>query len=133
MNNLQLSAPAAKSTLGQFRESAPSVATPFSQPILILENARVAGTPRFMEEADLGAHLPTGTRLELRREPTNRHDSWAIRVLDPGGDLLGYLPADVNEVLARMMDAGKCLYAKISAQDSRGTWNRMYVEVYLDD
>lgn len=133
MSSQQLSAPAAKTALGQFRESALNMGTPFSQPILVLENARVAGTPRFMEEADLGAQLPTGTRLELRREPMSRHDPWAIRVLDPDGALLGYLPADVNEILARMMDAGKCLYAKISTQDASGTWNRMYVKVYLDD
>ncbi|MGH7088924.1 MAG: HIRAN domain-containing protein, partial [Stellaceae bacterium] len=57
----------------------------------------------------LGAALPTlahGERLELRRERSNAYDAFAIAVRRRDGTMLGYVPRDANQTLARLMDAG---------------------------
>jgi hypothetical protein len=57
--------------------------------------------------------LIQGTKLTLRREPSNAHDALAIEVLLMDGYKLGYVPMPRNPVLARLMDAGKALIAEI--------------------
>ncbi len=49
----------------------------------------------YMQENDL---------LELRREPANEHDSCAI-ALYWQQEKIGYVPADLNELLSRLIDA----------------------------
>ncbi len=57
----------------------------------------------------LGAALATlvpGERLELRREPGNASDRFAIIVRRADGTKLGYVPRAANQTLARLIDAG---------------------------
>ncbi len=133
MAELGLSQPLAHSVLAQIRESGLSFSAPFSEPILLVKRARVAGAPRFMAEQDKCPPLAPGKQLDLRREADNAHDPWSIRVQLPDGTLLGYLPADSNEILSRLMDAGKRLYATVIEVDSDAMRDQLYVEVHLDD
>ena len=50
--------------------------------------------------------LAVGETLQLRREPQNRRDRFAIAVNCFGGAKLGYIPRIANQTLARLMDAG---------------------------
>lgn len=106
---------------------------PFSEPILLVEGTRVAGTTHVPGIRTLAARLSLDERLRLVRDPRNAHDRWAIRVLDAQGERLGFVPADCNEIPARLMDAGKHLYAQVRGVEMRGAWVRIGMDVYLDD
>lgn len=133
VDNLQLSAPVKSAALGQLREPGMGLSAPFSQHVLVVDRARIAGTAHHGDSEDVLRALEIGEKLKLMREPTNRHDPWTIRILAASGRTLGFLPADINEILSRLMDAGKHIYAKVIEKDDTGTWLRIYVEVYLDD
>ncbi len=74
----------------------------------------VAGT-RYHQAIAHIEELEVEQVLELRREPENRHDEWAIAVRTSEQVMLGYIPRDQNGILARLMDAGKLLVARIDA------------------
>ena len=109
-----------------------SVPMPFQNKIVLLEDTRVAGTTH-IQGIDAVVHtLAVGAELRLEREPGNLADAWAIRVF-AGSDRIGYVPADCNEVLARLMDGGKVLSAKLTGKEKVGNWNKLHMEVSLDD
>ena len=110
-----------------------SVPKPFSEPILLLEQIHVAGTSHVKGIEAIASRLSRGMRLRLERDAANRYDSWAIRVLDGEGRRLGWLPADRNEVIARLMDGGKSVYAEVTCVDRRDEWTMIGIEVFLDD
>lgn len=68
--------------------------------------------------------------LELRREKKNIVDAYAIRVMSKGVHI-GYICADCNEILARLMDGGKSLEARLTSIEKIGNWNKLGLEVYL--
>lgn len=109
-----------------------SVPIPFLSKIVLIEDARVAGTTHIHGIDDIADKLEVGASLRLEREPGNLADPWAIKVY-AGRDHIGYVPADCNEVLARLMDGGKALSAKLTAKEKVGTWNKIHMEVSLDD
>ncbi len=81
--------------------------------------------------------LEPGTRLTLRREPTNEHDELAIKVLSPSGIMIGYVPRRNNAVIARLMDIGKDFYAVLTPHESVENDERpqlydfMYMKIYM--
>ena len=111
----------------------PEVPKPFAQPILLLQDTRVAGTTHVADIDELVEGLAEGDRLGLQRDSANPYDSFAIRVLDPRGRRLGFVPADRNEVPARLMDGGKRLYATVTRVELLGSWWKIGMAVYLDD
>lgn len=118
--------------LGLVGAGALSVPMPFESKIVLFESIRVAGTSHAPDiDATMG-QMPNETRLELVREPDNQADGWAIRV-EHGGKKVGYMPADKNEVLARLMDGGKALGGELVSRELRGTWWNVHMEVYLID
>jgi hypothetical protein len=92
----------------------------------------VAGTTLINGIDELVEELEVGAGLRLEREPDNLADHWAIRVY-AGKRRIGYVPADCNEILARLMDGGKALSAKLTGKEKIGTWNKLHMEVSLDD
>lgn len=48
-----------------------------------------------------------GRQLKLVREPENKCDRWATKVVTFSGTELGYLPSWKNQSVARLIDAGK--------------------------
>lgn len=61
--------------------------------------------------------LQPGDALQIVREPDNPHDPRAVRV-DWQGHKLGYVPRAQNTVIARLLDAGQALEARIVAVDA---------------
>ena len=106
---------------------------PFSQPILLSAGCHVAGTARIPDIDELARKLTPGTKLTFLRERDNLHDRWAIRILTPENKQIGYLPCDINEMPARLMDAGKELYAQVSDVQKQGFRYLIEIEVYLHD
>ena len=109
-----------------------SVPIPFQSKIVLIEDTRVAGTTHVHGIDAIVGKLEPGADLRLEREPGNLADAWAIRVF-AGEDRIGFVPADCNEVLARLMDGGKALSAKLTGKEKLGKWNKLHMEVSLDD
>jgi len=84
---------------------------PLAQEILLLET-RLAGV-WFENRRQLVEPLADGERVTLLRQPDNPHDALAIGVHAPGGALLGFVPRRDNPIPARLMDAGKLLFARL--------------------
>lgn len=100
----------------QYPELAPRHAVPSDPPVLSgcvwLLQTHVAGMAYHQAGQAMG-QLQVGDLLRLRREPGNVHDALAIEVLT-GADLkLGYVPQNRNPVIARLMDAGQTLDARV--------------------
>ena len=112
---------------GSFRKD--SALQPFAREILLVE-CHVSGTLGD-ELRGVEAGLLPGTMLTLQREPANAHDKLAIRVYDTVGHALGYVPRITNAPLARLMDAGKQLLARIETKEWRGDWLRIDISVYM--
>lgn len=109
------------------------VPRPFSQPICLVPDTRVAGTTHVAGIERLARGLSEGDRLRLERDVDNRYDRWCIRVLNGEGERLGHVCADVNEIPARLMDGGKRLFAEVTGVELRGGWWRIGIGVWLDD
>lgn len=81
---------------------------------------------------NLKYELNKGNEVQLKREPENIYDSFAIQV-NYSEYRLGYISAFENIVLANMMDYGVHLKAYISQKDlSRKHSEWLAVEVYTE-
>ena len=84
-------------------------ARPKEQRILVLKTG-ITGVQFHIEseeERDALNAIAPGTELMLFRESDNERDEWAIAVYLTDDDKLGYISRYKNEVIARLMDAGK--------------------------
>jgi hypothetical protein len=81
-------------------------------PTLLLESM-LAGTQYAKLSEDELDELDDSPVFDLVREPNNPYDEFAIRVQTKKGRKLGYIPRKQNEALARLMDAGRELYAEL--------------------
>ena len=118
--------------LGLMGANTLSVSMPFELRIVLFESVRIAGTSHAPDIDATMRQMLDEARLDLVREPDNQADSWAIRV-EHDGKKIGYVPADKNEVLARLMDGGKALSGELVSRELRGTWWNVHMEVYLID
>ena len=90
---------------------------PFTQEIY-LTHFPIAGAYYVEGWGALVEDMQAGDMLSLLREPENEHDSFAIKVVDAEKRKLGYMPRRMNHIPARLMDAGKLLYVKITRVDA---------------
>jgi len=109
-----------------------SIPVPFARSILLLDTF-VTGTFFVKEAGALAENLEPGTRLTLLREPANRYDKFAIVVNDPEGNKLGYIPRKNNIILANLMDAGKCVYAKLTRKNTRYSSVDLCISVFMEE
>ena len=73
--------------------------------------------------------MRAGDPLEMVREPGNPHDSNAVRV-EGRGRKLGYLPRADNAAVARQLDRGATLQARIAQlKENRNRSRRLELEV----
>ena len=105
---------------------------PFSSDVLLLQT-EIAGTTHVVGIEELEPFLRPGERLELIRVPNNPSDPNAIKVFTKDQVKVGYIPRRENHILARLMDAGKLLYATIRAQAWQDDWLRIEIDVYMKD
>lgn len=102
----------------------------FKKEIMVLE-CMVAGTS-FRKLDKVEAELLSTVQLEMKREGKNEFDQFAI-ALHFKEIKIGYIPKDKNQVIARLMDAGKAFYSTIQAKEWEGNWLRLDVKVYMKD
>ena len=104
---------------------------PFVQEVDLL-NCNIAGTT-FLNLKDIEPKLKKHQLLVLKREPKNEYDDKAILILTEDGQKLGYVPQERNEILSRLMDAGKLLFGRLDEKNWVGRWLRLDIQVYLRD
>ena len=97
---------------------------------ILVQSSPLAGS-QYYAVAKIWGDIKLGDRLTLTREPDNRHDHNAVRV-DWKGQQLGYIPRAENRAVARALDAGEKLEARVSAlRNDPDPWRRVELEVYL--
>ncbi|MBS1228552.1 MAG: hypothetical protein H6R17_1829 [Proteobacteria bacterium] len=97
---------------------------------IVVQRSPLAGS-QYYAVSRVWNEIRPGDRLTLTREPDNRHDRNAVRV-DWNGQPLGYVPRAENRALARALDAGEALEARVAKlRDDANPWRRVEFEVYL--
>lgn len=104
---------------------------PFAREIMLIE-CHIAGTSH-RDIAAIEPSLLPGALLPMKREPGNPHDPLAIMIFGEAGHHLGYIPRAKNEALARLMDAGKLLFARLESKSWVGDWLRVESRVFMRD
>ena len=108
---------------GQMRAQAPAAR-------IIVQSSPLAGF-RHYEAPNLWTEISPGDALTLVREPENPHDRNAVRV-EWRSFKLGYIPRAQNESVARQLDRGTGLMARVSkVQRTRAPNRRIEFEVYV--
>ena len=79
---------------------------------IVVQNAPLAGFV-YYDGKDVWDRMKRGDRLTLVREPSNPHDPNAVR-LEWQGRMLGYVPRRDNADLARQMDHGAAVEARVT-------------------
>ena len=106
---------------------------PFSRTIF-LRHMPVAGLFHVENYQSLVKKIKVDDRLLLIREPQNEYDEWAILVMTQKHQKLGYIPRRENRILARLMDAGKSIFAEVSEISMESErWDPLWIAIYMDD
>lgn len=109
-----------------------AAAAPASSPLVLLE-CLIAGTTHREGLRAFEPHLHPGQSLRLQREADSPYDDWAVRVLTTEAPpfWLGYLPEGRNETIARLLDAGYDLSARLTHKAWEEDWLHLEIEVLL--
>lgn len=101
-----------------------------SQKVYLLQSF-VAGF-RFHKGVELLPLMQEQDIVELRREPENEHDEFAVAVYWQQ-EMIGYLPAASNEVIARLMDGKALSLVGIITHLQRDAepWENVAIAVYF--
>ena len=108
-----------------------NIPIPFQRDILVLE-IHIAGTSYRENIAQIEPSLETGQMFTMIREPENEFDCWAIAIY-LNDYKLGYVPRAQNEIIARLMDAGKLFYSKLISKEWKDDWLCLEADIYLKD
>jgi len=107
----------------------------YLQEIFLIE-CHIAGTTQtthIKAIEKLTANLGPGSLVRFQREPQNPHDSLAILILNEQDRKIGYVPREKNEILARLMDAGKLLFGQIVDKERIEQWLKITIKVFMRD
>jgi hypothetical protein len=97
---------------------------------ILLQDSPLAGF-QYHAGRTLWPQLRVGDALTLVREPDNSHDARAVRV-EWRGHMIGYVPRRENAGVARLLDQGQVLEARIvRLSDVRDPWSRVRFEILV--
>ena len=105
---------------------------PFEQTIFLAE-CHLAGTAEIDDMLVRTSGVGKGTSLRLRRSAGDAQDERAVAALTADGMLVGYLPRRYSAVMARLMDAGKALSAKVTEKTLEGHWLDLAVSIEMKE
>ena len=99
-----------------------------AEAVIVVQRSPLAGF-RHYEAREIWHHMAVGDPLQLVREPDNPYDANAIRVVWRNV-MLGYVPRRDNAAVARQMDRGAGLEARVAAlRENRNRSVRVEFEV----
>ena len=97
---------------------------------ILLQDSPLAGF-QYHDGKTLWPQMQEGDALTLIREPDNPHDARAVRV-EWQGHKIGYVPRRENADVARFMDGGQKLVARIvRLAEVRDPWSRVRFEILI--
>lgn len=97
---------------------------------MLVQSSPLAGS-QYYALSEVWAQIRVGDRLALVREAQNRHDRLAVRV-EWRGQQLGYVPRAENRAVARALDAGEALEARVSRlREDADPWRRVEFEIFI--
>jgi hypothetical protein len=97
---------------------------------ILLQDSPLAGF-QYHAGKVLWPQMQVGDALTLVREPDNPHDARAVRV-EWQGHKIGYVPRRENADVARLLDRGQILTARIvRLAEVRDPWSRVRFEILV--
>jgi hypothetical protein len=105
---------------------------PFEHDIYLFDTY-VAGTSYIEGIDELEPFLNIEDKLEFFREPDNAYDPKAIVIKTTDGVKIGYVPEKDNVIFARLMDAGKLLFGRITSKKFNGEWLKIEIKIFLHE
>ncbi len=105
---------------------------PFVREIFLVE-CHIAGTMYVTDIGNKTTSVKKGTILRFQREADNKADSLAIQILNEKNERIGYVPKAKNEILARLMDAGKLIFGQVVSKSTIDDWTKIVVRVLMKD
>ena len=102
---------------------------PFTQEIFLLEIV-VAGTSYCTEIEAIESNIVPDKVLTMKREPNNEFDEFAISIYCDQ-TRIGFVPADMNLVCSRLMDAGKLFFCRVVSKKWKNTWLKIRANIYM--
>lgn len=97
---------------------------------ILIQSSPLAGF-QFYSGKVVWSEMKVGDPLTLVREPDNPYDPNAVRV-EWRGEKLGYVPRAENADVARHMDRGTKVEARISRlTEDRNPWKRIRFDVFV--
>ena len=101
-----------------------------AEAVIVVQRSPLAGF-RHYDGREIWHDMKVGDRLQLVREPDNPYDASAVRV-DWRGVTLGYVPRRDNAAVARQMDHGAALEARVAGlRENRNHSVRVEFEVVV--
>ncbi len=114
---------------GSFLLFVPRTTTAASRTEIKLSSPYIAGF-QYYQGTEIENKLQQNKLLTLKREPTNEYDKYAVEVYCHHTKL-GYLPREENRVIARMMDQGIEVKARITKYNpDKSPYRRVKVVVF---
>lgn len=105
---------------------------PFETTVTLIDRTYLAGSRSVSGLDDRLQRLNTGDHLTFRHERGFGKDDWAVQVY-ASKQLLGLIRAHENQVIARLLDAGKRVYGILLDSEHVGQSIRVWIKVCLDD
>jgi hypothetical protein len=102
---------------------------PFSREIYLLDIV-VAGTTFCTEIDEIEPLLLPELVLKMIRQPQNKHDELAIGIYY-NTIRIGWIPMEHNEVISRLMDAGKAFFCRVESVGKKGNWVKIKAKIYM--
>jgi hypothetical protein len=102
---------------------------PFTQEIFLLEIV-IAGTSHCKDIDKVESQIMPEKVLTMKREPQNEFDESAIAIYCESIKV-GYVPAEMNLVCSRLMDAGKLFFCRVVDKKWQHNWLRINANIYM--
>ena len=102
---------------------------PFSREIYLLDIV-VAGTTFCTEMDTIEPQLLPDTVLKMIRQPQNKYDELAIGIYF-NSTRVGWVPMEHNEVISRLMDAGKAFFCRVEHTSKKGNWVKIKAKIFM--
>ena len=105
---------------------------PFEKAVFLAE-CQLAGTAEIDDMLVRTQNVKQGSPIILRRNAADAQDGKAVAALTEGGVLVGYVPRRYGAVIARLMDAGKALCAKVTKKTLEGHWLDLAISIDMKE
>jgi len=91
----------------------------------------IAGIPhRLGKDVQISSILSSGQKLTYSREPTNKYDQNAIKLI-VNTKHLGYVPKEDNPTIAKHLDAGGTMTVSVMSIDKSDIWRGVKIGITL--